>query len=68
MGATKESAARVAAMLKEKHGEDYFKKIGSKGGKHDKPRSFETDRELAARAGAIGGKAPKRKGKRNVNE
>lgn len=43
-----------------KYGEDFYRKIGSKGGKLGKTGGFWADRELARRAGAIGGKVSKR--------
>lgn len=38
--------------LKARYGEDYFKRIGSKGGKNSPVRGFE-DPEVASRAGKI---------------
>jgi general stress protein YciG len=46
--------------MKEKYGPDFYKKIGAKGGiaPHEE-RAFAADRELASRAGRLGGKASK---------
>lgn len=45
-----------------KHGEDFYKRIGSIGGKTPttKPKGFAANPELAKKAGAIGGKRSKR--------
>lgn len=42
-----------------KHGDQYYAKIGKKGGSRTdtKPKGFEADRALARRAGAKGGAA-----------
>lgn len=50
----KQAAARLL-----KEDPDYFKRIGSKGGKVA-PGPFATNRELAARAGRKGGKISRR--------
>lgn len=39
---------------------DFYKKIGSKGGQLGRTGGFYANRELARRAGAIGGKISKR--------
>ena len=53
---------------KARYGEDFYKKIGSVGGKKGTTGGFWADRELARRAGAIGGRKSRR-GKKvnNVN-
>lgn len=63
MGGTKESAKRAMEAIYDKFGEDHFRKIGSQGGKWDAPerRGFYTNRELASRAGKIGGTKSRRK-------
>ena len=59
------SSAKRAAGLKakrtiiQKHGSEYYARIGKKGGSRTdtKPKGFEADRALARRAGAKGGAA-----------
>lgn len=45
-----------------KHGENYYARIGKKGGSRTdtKPKGFEADRALARRAGAKGGAASRK--------
>ena len=51
--------SKIGTALKDKFGEDYFIKIGRRGGQISRGGGFE-DRELASRAGKIGGKVSKR--------
>lgn len=51
---------------KARYGEDFYKKIGSVGGKKGTTGGFWADRELARRAGAIGGRKSRR-GKKVTN-
>lgn len=46
-----------------RHGENYYARIGKKGGSRTdtKPKGFEADRALARRAGAKGGAASRKK-------
>jgi general stress protein YciG len=44
-----------------KYGPDYYRKIGSKGGKNGTTGGFYANRELASRVGAIGGKVSRRR-------
>lgn len=57
---TKEGAKKAVATIKEKHGEDFYRKIGRKGGQNGHTGGFAYDHELAVRAGAIGGKKSRR--------
>jgi general stress protein YciG len=43
-----------------KYGPDYYRRIGSKGGKNGTTGGFYANRELARQAGSLGGKASKR--------
>lgn len=65
MSGTSEGAAKTAKTIKAKYGEDYYEKIGSKGGAQNRPdtRAFFKNRELAREAGSKGGRKSKR-GKR----
>lgn len=66
---TKVSTSRHSAGIKarntilSKHGEQYYARIGKKGGSRTdtKPKGFEADRALARRAGAKGGMAARKK-------
>ena len=65
MSGTPEGAAKTAKTIKAKYGEDYYEKIGRKGGEQNRPetRAFKRNPELARIAGAKGGRVSKR-GKR----
>lgn len=60
MAGTKAGGIKCANTNKEKHGEDFYKRIGALGGKAGHTGGFASNRELASIAGTIGG----RKGKR----
>ena len=62
MSGTPEGAAKTAKTIKAKYGEDYYAKIGSKGGAQNRPetRAFRKNPELARIAGAKGGRKSKR--------
>lgn len=48
MAGTKEGALKAAATIKEKHGEDFFKKVGAIGGTAKSPnKGFGADSEKA---------------------
>lgn len=66
MPQTKEGAAKAKKAMLERYGADYYKKIGSAGGKakHSAPRGFAADRKLASAAGAKGGRIGGKKSKR----
>ena len=55
---------KAAKTNKERHGDDFYKKIGSKGGRapSTKPRGFAAHPELARLAGAKGGRISRRTG------
>lgn len=64
MPGTREGAAKAALTIKKKHGEDFYKRIGSKGGRNGTTGGFASDkvgedgltgRQRASIAGAIGG-------------
>ena len=59
---TKAGSIKAVAKIKERYGDDYFKKLGSLGGKKGTTGGFYSNRELARIAGAIGG-AKSRRGK-----
>lgn len=60
MGNTKEGAKKAAQTNKERHGKDFYKRIGSLGGSRTGNKGFALNRELARVAGAKGGQISKR--------
>ncbi len=66
MSGTKAGGAKASATNKRKYGKDFYAKIGAQGGRNGHTGGFYANRELARRAGAIGGKISKR-GKRVIN-
>lgn len=50
----------AAATNKSKYGADFYARIGAIGGKRGRTGGFWANRELARRAGAIGGKISRR--------
>ena len=61
MAGTKEGGAKAAKRNKEKYGEDFYKNIGSAGGKIGTTGGFYANRELARTAGKKGGQISRRK-------
>lgn len=62
MVGTKAGGLKAAATNKKRHGKDFFKKIGSKGGQNGHTGGFASNPELARTAGAKGGRISKRHG------
>lgn len=62
MAGSKEGGKKAALTMKERYGNDVYKRLGQKGGKvvTDKPKGFAANHELAKRAGAKGGRKSKR--------
>jgi general stress protein YciG len=60
MAGTKAGGEAAAATNKSKYGSDFYRKIGSKGGKLGHTGGFYANRELARRAGTIGGQISRR--------
>lgn len=60
MGGTKAGGRLAAATNRKKHGQDFYKKIGAMGGAASKTSGFYANRELASRAGRLGGIASRR--------
>jgi uncharacterized protein len=60
MAGTKLGGMKAAATNKAKHGASFYAMIGAKGGKKTGPKGFALNRELAAKAGAKGGKISRR--------
>lgn len=66
MAGTLEGGKKAAATNKAKHGDDFYARIGRKGGKNGHTGGFAANRELASRVGRIGGRISRR-GKAKVN-
>ena len=60
MAGTKTGGAKAAATNKKKYGGDFYARIGAMGGKNGHTGGFYANRELARRAGAIGGRISRR--------
>ena len=61
MPGTRKGGFAAANTNIKKHGEDFYRKIGSLGGsRKNKLKGFGSNRELAKIAGSIGGKRSKR--------
>jgi hypothetical protein len=61
MAGTKAGGLAAAATNKAKYGDDFYAKIGSKGGKLGKTGGFAANKELAREAGRKGGLKSKRR-------
>lgn len=62
MSGTKEGGLKASRTNREKHGEDFYARIGKNGGKKGHKGGFAANPELARKAGAIGGRKSKRAG------
>lgn len=60
MAGTKAGGLKAAATNKEKYGDDFYSRIGRKGGQRGTTGGFWANRELAKTAGAKGGRNSKR--------
>lgn len=70
MSGTRLGGKKAAATNKERHGENFYKEIGTKGGsvKHPDTRPFTTDSKLASEAGRKGGQLSKRGPSKNKTQ
>lgn len=55
MAGNKEGGRKAAATNIKRHGEDFYKRIGAKGGRNGHTGGFAANRELASIAGRKGG-------------
>lgn len=60
MAGTKAGGLKAAATNKAKHGDDFYKRIGAKGGEKGRTGGFYANRELARIAGQKGGRISRR--------
>lgn len=65
MGGTVSGGKKACATNKQLYGEDFYKRIGAKGGKKSRVKGFAVNKKLAQEAGRKGGKASNRKGVKN---
>lgn len=61
MAGTKAGGQKAAATNLERHGKDFYREIGAKGGRNGHTGGFASNPELAKIAGAKGGRISKRK-------
>lgn len=67
MAGTKDGGKHAANTNKQRHGKDFYKRIGSKGGAKSRGGGFSANRELARKAGAKGGRISRRGKARKLN-
>jgi general stress protein YciG len=60
MAGTRTGGLKAAATNKAKHGENFYREIGKKGGKNGHTGGFAANPVLARLAGAVGGRIGKR--------
>lgn len=60
MSGTKAGGLKAAATNKKIHGDDFYRRIGKKGGQNGHTGGFAANRELARAAGAKGGRISRR--------
>lgn len=60
MAGTKKGGQAAAQTNKAKYGSDFYAKIGAKGGTKGHTGGFYANRELARKAGAVGGRISRR--------
>ena len=65
MSGTKAGGLKAAATNKKRTGDDFYARIGAKGGRNGHTGGFAADRELARVAGAKGGRKSRRNGVKN---
>ena len=63
MSGTLEGGKKAAATNRARHGDDFYRRIGKKGGQNGHTGGFYDNRELARAAGAKGGRISRRRAK-----
>ncbi|HET7630476.1 MAG TPA: hypothetical protein VFK03_03820 [Candidatus Saccharimonadales bacterium] len=61
MAGTKAGGVKAAQTNKNRHGSDFYAKIGARGGQRGTTGGFAANRELARLAGAKGGRISRRR-------
>lgn len=67
MAGTKAGARKAAATNKARYGENFYATIGRKGGQNGTTGGFAANRELARKAGRLGGTISRRGKRKAVN-
>lgn len=67
MAGTKAGARKAAATNKARYGENFYATIGRKGGQNGTTGGFAANRELARKAGRLGGTISRRGSKKAVS-
>jgi uncharacterized protein len=62
MAETLKGGKKTTSTNMQRHGADFYRRIGRKGGKARVPKGFAVNRELASKAGFKGGCISSRKG------
>lgn len=65
MAGTKDGGKKAAKTNKELYGKDFYKRVGALGGAKKVKKGFAVNRELASKAGKIGGLLSRRSGVKN---
>lgn len=69
MSGTRAGGLKTAITNRERHGDDFYREIGRKGGKNGHTGGFAANRQLAVEAGRKGGlKSRRGKGKTQTSE
>ena len=68
MSGTRAGGLKAAAANMSRHGEDFYKRIGKKGGENGHTGGFASNRELASIAGRKGGLISRRGPAKNKNK
>ena len=66
MAGTKDGGLKAASTNKNKYGKDFYARIGQMGGKMGHTGGFYANRDLARKAGAIGGRVSRRRKSTNA--
>jgi general stress protein YciG len=61
MAGTKNGGLKAASTNKTKYGKDFYARIGQMGGKQGHTGGFYANRDLARKAGAVGGRMSRRR-------
>jgi general stress protein YciG len=61
MAGTKNGGLKAASTNKTKYGKDFYARIGQMGGKMGHTGGFYANRDLARKAGAVGGRVSRRR-------
>ena len=68
MSGTKAGGIKTRETMYKRHGKDFYREIGRKGGQNGHTGGFASNPELARKAGAKGGKISKRGKARRIED